>query len=72
MSLSAINAASSALSSATSGIALASSLQSAELVVGLLAEGQQNLEALVSQIDPPQQPPVPTLDGTGVRVNRSV
>lgn len=62
----------SAVNGASSSVALASSLQSAELVVGLLEQGQQNLQALVSQIDTPQQPPAPRLDGTGTTVNRTV
>lgn len=62
----------SAVSTASSNIALASSLQSAELVVGILEQGQQNLQQLASQIAPPPPPPTPTLDGTGTSVNRSV
>lgn len=60
----------SAVSTASSSVALASSLQSAELVLGILEQGQQNLQALASQISPP--PPPPTLDGTGANVNRRV
>lgn len=62
----------SAVSTASSNIALASSLQTAELVVGILEQGQQNLQQLASQIAPPPQAPTPTLDGTGATVNRSV
>ena len=61
-SLSAVSA--SIASNTQQTIALASSLQQAESVVGLLEAGQQNLEALASQIQ------APTLDGTGQRVDR--
>lgn len=63
-SLSAVSAAVATQTAQT--VALSSSLQEAQAVVGLLEAGQQNLEALASQIQ------APTLDGTGQRVDRQV
>lgn len=62
----------SSISTAAASSAIASTLQSAELVVGYLQEGQQNLQALASQIDPTPPPPAPTLDGTGATIDRRV
>lgn len=65
--MSALGAVSSSIASQTAQtVALASSLQQSQAVVGLLEAGQQNLEALASQIQ------TPTLDGTGQRVDRQV
>jgi len=63
--MSALSTVSSSIASQTAQtVALTSSLQQAQAVVGLLEAGQQNLEALTSQIQPP------TLDGSGQVVDR--
>ena len=65
--MSALGAVSSSIATQTAQtVALANSLQQSQAVVGLLEAGQQNLEALASQIE------APTLDGTGTRVDRQV
>lgn len=64
MSLSAIS--STIANQTQQTVALASSLQTAQSVLGLLEAGKANLDALSSQIQPP------TLDGTGQRIDRQV
>ena len=65
--MSALGAVSSSIATQTAQtVALTNSLQQSQAVVGLLEAGQQNLEALASQIE------APTLDGTGARVDRQV
>lgn len=65
--MSALGAVSSSIATQTAQtVALSNSLQQSQAVVGLLEAGQQNLEALASQIE------APTLDGTGARVDRQV
>lgn len=64
MSLSAIS--STIASQTQQTVALASSLQQSQNVLGLLEAGRANLEALTAQIQ------APTLDGTGQRVDRQV
>ncbi|MEP1441701.1 MAG: hypothetical protein ABJK39_01680 [Hyphomicrobiales bacterium] len=65
--MSTLSTVSSAIATQTAQtVALTNSLQQSQAVVGLLEAGQQNLEALAAEIQPP------TLDGTGQRVDRQV